>query len=199
MTRSVLHRIVFLTAITAVTLLTSSFFYDLKSNKILKGDGDQWVLHIKQTGKDSFQLSTTSKKDPSFFSKWDLPYPVFHVEVGDVDGNGTDEILVGVIKATRYDPIVGKRLFIFKLVEGHIRPMWLGSRVSQPLESFHLVAGKDHPRIRTIEKEQDGKFLVANYHWEVFGLEFENYQAREISYVAAGELLYDQNAQIINP
>lgn len=195
-----LYRSLFFTALVAVVMIAASFFSERKNGKLLKGEeGSQWELHVKQTGKDSFQLSTTSKKDPAFFSKWDLPYPVFHVEVGDVDGNGTDEIIVGVIKATRFDPVVRKRLFIFKLVEGYIRPMWLGSRVSQPLESFHLVAGKDHPYIRTVEKEQDGKFLVANYHWDVFGLEFENYLVREVSFVDASQLLYDHNAQTINP
>ena len=40
----------------------------------------------------------------SMTHQWTLPYPVYRMETGDVDGNGTVEALVGVIKATRFYP-----------------------------------------------------------------------------------------------
>lgn len=46
----------------------------------------------------------------SMLNQWRLPYPVYRMETGDVDGNGTTEALVGVIKPTRFYPEMGRRL-----------------------------------------------------------------------------------------
>ena len=62
--------------------------------------------------------------------EWRLPYPVYQFQTGDVDGDGSEDAMVGVIKKTRFYPL-GKRLFIFKQIdakagvrrqEGRIRP-----------------------------------------------------------------------------
>ena len=74
---------------------------------------------------DSLSLLTLTTDSTSH--QWRLPYPVYRMETGDVDGNGTIEALVGVIKPTRFHPEMGRRLFIFKNYEGLIRPMWLGT------------------------------------------------------------------------
>ena len=71
---------------------------------------------------DSLYLLTLTTD--SMTHQWSLPYPVYRMETGDVDGNGTIEALVGVIKATRFYPEKGRRLFIFKNYEGLVRPMW---------------------------------------------------------------------------
>jgi len=36
--------------------------------------------------------------------RWALPYPVYRLETGDVDGDGNTDALVGVIKGTRFHP-----------------------------------------------------------------------------------------------
>ena len=35
-------------------------------------------------------------------AKWKLPYPVYQLVTGDVNGDGKDEAIVGVIKPTRF-------------------------------------------------------------------------------------------------
>ena len=68
-----------------------------------------------------------------WLNDWRLPYPVYQFQTGDVDGDGSEDAMVGVIKATRYFPEKGRRLFIFKQVNGKVRPMWLGLYfISQP-------------------------------------------------------------------
>jgi len=118
-------------------------------------------------------------------SRWELPFPVYHFEVGDVNGDGTDDIAVGVTKATRFDRNMGKRIFLFQLQDGSIIPLWLGSRVSQPLFDFRLLRVQERKNIRTIEKEQDGSYLVAEYEWYGFGLGFVRYVIREASLARA--------------
>lgn len=103
--------------------------------------------------------------------KWKLAYPVYQFQTGDVDGDGKTDALVGVIKGTRYYPEKARRLFIYKNKNGHIRAMWMGSRVGGPIDDFRFVDG----RIRVLGHTTDGKYVVAEYQWQGFGLEFVCY------------------------
>jgi hypothetical protein len=124
----------------------------------------------------------------SLRSEWALKYPIYRFDYGDVNGDGIPEVAVGPVKTTRFDPKPDKRLFLFKITEDlYIRPLWLGSRVGQPLEDFRL---RGNPAIvRTIEREQNGTYLVAEYRYKGFGLEFEKYIKKEIGLKEAQRLL----------
>ena len=119
-------------------------------------------------------------KTDSSLNKWELPYPVYQFQTGDINNNGTEEMMVGVVKTTRFDTLKGKRLFIFKNYKGLVRPLWLGSRLSQPLVDFCFIQTEDGPRIRSIEQEKSGKYLVVEYKWQKFGLKFTRYILREV-------------------
>ncbi|WP_199726277.1 hypothetical protein [Aquimarina sp. BL5] len=123
----------------------------------------------------------------------ELPYPVYQFKIGDVDANGKDDILVGVIKTTRFDSVMGRRLFIFKNYKGYVRPLWLGSRLGKPLVDFNFIKNEDGSFIRSIEKEKSGKVLIAEYKWRRFGLEFKRYIHREIDSVRAIRILKNEN------
>jgi hypothetical protein len=131
-------------------------------------------------GSSTIVSSFCIQKAGQKISEWKLDYPVFHFECADINEDGTTDILVGVIKKTRFDSICRKRIFIFKLFEGYVRPLWLGSRVSQPLEDFKVIHSKPQNLIRTIEREENGKYLVAEYKWKGFGLTFVKYTIRHV-------------------
>ena len=116
---------------------------------------------------DSLYLLTLTTD--SMTHQWSLPYPVYRMETGDVDA------LVGVIKATRFYPEKGRRLFIFKNYEGLVRPMWLGSKLGGKLQDFHFCDGK----VRSLETNAKGQFTVAEYRWDDFGMAFERYLIRD--------------------
>ncbi|MBU0766083.1 MAG: nuclear receptor-binding factor 2 [Bacteroidetes bacterium] len=136
------------------------------------------------------RAKTFNRDSCILISEWPLEFPVFRFECGDINNNGTDDILAGVIKKTRFDTVSRKRIFIFKLFEGYVRPLWLGSRVSMPLEDFRFVKRTGKNMIRTIEKERSGNYLVAEYEWEGFGLAFIGYLARETDPERANKLLF---------
>jgi hypothetical protein len=75
---------------------------------------------------------------------------------------------VGVIKSTRYHPEVGRRIFIFKQVDGKVRPLWLGSSLGATLVDFRFVDG----RVRALQADDHGHYAVAEYGWKDFGLIF---------------------------
>ena len=102
---------------------------------------------------------------------WRLPYPVYQYQTGDVDGDGREDAIVGVIKATRFYPEKARRIFIFKLVNGKARPLWLGSKLAGVLKDFRYIDGK----IRAMEEAGDGQYVVSDYKWGGFGMAFDHY------------------------
>ena len=106
-----------------------------------------------------------------YLNEWRLPYPVYQFQTGDVDGDGSDDAMVGVIKSTRFYPEKARRLFIFKQVNGKVRPLWLGSKLGGILEDFRFVDGK----IRALESTVDSLYVVSDYVWGGFGMKFDHY------------------------
>jgi len=92
-----------------------------------------------------------------------------------VDGDGSLDALVGVIKKTRFHRKLGRRIFIFKQVDGHVRPLWLGSRLGATLVDFRFVDGC----IRALETDEKGKYGVTDYRWNDFGPTFERFVIKD--------------------
>jgi hypothetical protein len=170
--------------VTAFFLLIASilliYFFSKERNIVNKASSVKIYMNKNADGSSSIVSSLYSQKAEQKISEWKLAYPIFHFECADINADGTTDILVGVIKKTRFDSICRKRIFIFKLFEGYVRPLWLGSRVSQPLEDFKVIYSKPMNFIRTIELEENGKYLVAAYKWKGFGLTFVKYYIRNV-------------------
>ena len=125
-------------------------------------------------------------------NQWQLPYPVYRMETGDVDDNGTIEALVGVIKPTRFYPEMGRRLFIFKNYEGLVRPMWLGSKLGGTLQDFHFRNGV----VRSLETNARGEYTVAEYRWGGFGPKFERYLVRNTDETSARAIFEEEVREV---
>ena len=112
-----------------------------------------------------------------YLNEWRLPYPVYRFDVGDVDGDGHEDALVGVVKSTRFYPQKDRRLFIFKQVKGRVRPLWLGSKLGGKLIDFRFIDG----RIRSLESYSLNLYSVAEWKWKGFGLQFQRYLVENTS------------------
>ncbi len=106
-----------------------------------------------------------------YLNEWRLPYPVYQFQTGDVNGDGSIDAMVGVIKKTRFHREEGRRLFIFKQVHGKVRPLWLGSQLGGILQDFRFTDG----RIRSLETTTDSLYVVAEYKWGGFGMAFDRF------------------------
>ena len=155
-------------------------------------DGSFASIKIQRINDSFYRMETQWQKNtdsPKVSSLWPLPYPVFKLEIADMDNDSNSDVLVGVIKATRFDPVIRKRLFAYQFTDGTIRPLWLSSRLGQPLYDFTSVIHDKQTFIQSIELERDNTYLVAEYKWQVFGLRFRKYIARNVSLSKAKELL----------
>ena len=121
---------------------------------------------------------TLKKVNDSLYwlNDWQLPYPVYQFQTGDVNGDGREDAMVGVIKSTRFYPEKARRLFIFKLVNSKVRPLWLGSKLGGILEDFRFVDGK----IRALESTTDSLFVVSDYKWDKFGMTFDHFIIKKV-------------------
>ena len=106
-----------------------------------------------------------------WLNDWKLPYPVYQFQVGDIDGDGHEDAMVGVVKATRFYPEKARRIFIFKQVNGKARALWMGSKLAGILEDFHFIDGK----IRALESTTDSLYVVSDYKWSGFGMKFDRF------------------------
>ena len=106
-----------------------------------------------------------------WLNDWKLPYPVYQFQVGDIDGDGHEDAMVGVVKATRFYPEKARRIFIVKQVNGKARALWMGSKLAGILEDFHFIDGK----IRALESTTDSLYVVSDYKWSGFGMKFDRF------------------------
>lgn len=117
---------------------------------------------------ESDSLNHLVLRTDSTTSRWRLPYPVYRFQTGDVDGDGKEDALVGVMKATRFYKEKGRRLFIFKNKDGMVRPLWMGSKLGGILEDFRFTDGK----VLSLERTTCDTYVVAEYQWQGFGMGF---------------------------
>lgn len=101
------------------------------------------------------------------------PYEIFQAEYGDINHDNNPDICIGIIKPTPFDSLLRKRLFIFQIDRGYIRPLWLGSKLSAPLEEFIIIEDEsDQQKVLAIEKLPNNLYRISEYGWESFGLYF---------------------------
>lgn len=123
---------------------------------------------------------------------WQFPYPTWKMETGDLNGDGKDEALVGVVKRTRFDAVTARRLFIFKNVKGRVRPLWLGTTLGGGrLVDFRLSS----QQIIALEESAPAIYNVSIYAPAKFGLSFVAYIVRGVGYEEAREAFVNHRAK----
>jgi hypothetical protein len=95
--------------------------------------------------------------------------------VADVDGDGRSEIIVGIIKSTKFFPKPHNCLFVYGWDGKRAFPKWLGSTLSRPFTDFLFTNdGKGSgDQLLSLETALDGKKSLASYRWNGFGFTLE--------------------------
>lgn len=92
------------------------------------------------------------------------------LQIGDVDGDGSEDLMVGVYKKARFHPVMANRPFIYGWDGKTMYPKWLGSRLSRPFTDFVLADLGSGVRIVAVEQTREGANELAVYRWDGFGV-----------------------------
>jgi len=95
------------------------------------------------------------------------------IMTGDVDGDGDEEIALGVYKESPLHQIMAKRPFIYSFNGEKLSPFWRGSRLSKPFDDFILydLDGDGICEIVSSEYLEEGSMVINSYKWRGFGFE----------------------------
>lgn len=160
----------------------------------IDGDGREELLVITKRNPDVVMTLETGEEYGDFlkiFSDYDIVKnsPVWtadpdyqfdlseirphKVQAGDVDGDGIQEIAVCVYKTAEFHPVPARRPFFYRLADGELESMWLGSRLARPFTDYILYDADDDgiDEIISIEYLENKNKVIAVYDWKGFGFE----------------------------
>ena len=100
---------------------------------------------------------------------------LFRLRKGDLNRDGNDEILVGIIKKNKFDPTNQKRMLIFYVDSLHLRPLFLSTNLYNEIIDFG-VSRFNKKQITTIEKTNSDEYKIGIYAWLDFGFVFKGYK-----------------------
>ena len=119
------------------------------------------------------RIFTATVRDTTIIGPFVDPHKLhpWKIMEGDVDGDKSPEIAVGVWKSTRYDSFVSNRLFIYNAHGPYIYPKWLGSSLSSPLLDFDFkdIDSDGMDELFALELNEDGTKKINVYKWSGFG------------------------------
>ena len=113
-------------------------------------------------------VSIVTKGEPLAIA---LPGPaITQVCLGDLDGDGNANVLVGVVRPTSKDGTFRQRLFVYRHAGNELRSHFLGTQAAGTLLHFGVADLDDDGRAEVIARERgDDEEATRVYGWKGFG------------------------------
>ena len=99
------------------------------------------------------------------------PLNIWEMEVGDVEGDKEEELALGVYKKSPHHQVMAKRVFLYNIVDGKLKPKFRASRLALPMDDFILYDIDKDGRDEVVSIEiKDKSYYIAAYHYDNFHL-----------------------------
>jgi hypothetical protein len=186
-------------SISAVTHYVRGYFKTPKPYKkivVIHQSNFAGTIEAKSVDKKGYTLHITNKetgkKDTLF-----LHYDIYALQAGDINNDGSIDICVGVVAASKQAQEKQKNLFFLEINNGQVRPLLAQSILSKDIESFKVIEKEGKNIIRTIEKEKKliektGIYHVREYTWQDRQLKLLGYKGKYVNLAKAKFLMYQQ-------
>lgn len=113
-------------------------------------------------------------------------YPMWWAQAADLDGDGVDELVLGIWSRTRRhdEPTPHRTIWVLSWNGAELAPLWRGSALARPLADAFAVDLDGDGRAELVALERAGQgCMLAAYEWTGFGFGAE--ATRPISCAAA--------------
>lgn len=99
------------------------------------------------------------------------PLNIWKFEAGDVEGDKEEELALGVYKKSPHHQVMAKRVFLYNIVDGKLKPKFRASRLALPMDDFILYDIDKDGRDEVVSIEiKDNTYFIAAYHYKDFHL-----------------------------
>lgn len=141
----------------------------------IDGNGEEELIVVTKSNLSKYgkEVVIYSSEDVEIYRKDFADLKPWKLVIGDIDGDGVDEVSIGVYKETIFHPVMDNRPFIYSYKQGRLYPKWRGSRLSRPFTDylFYDIDGDDIDEIIAIEILENEEKLINTYKWRGFGFE----------------------------
>lgn len=91
------------------------------------------------------------------------------VLAADVDGDGNQDVLIGLKKLTRHAKHRIHTLYVYGFDGKAFFPKWRGSRLARDFTNFSVLKTDSRDMIVTLDRLLDGRYALSCYSWNGFG------------------------------
>jgi hypothetical protein len=165
----------------------------------IRGDNKEYLVVLtgsrrRKFGEEVIIYSIEDKKE--IYREDYSAYNPWKIVIGDIDGDGKEEISIGVYKTSPLHPVMARRPFIYSFEGNKLEPKWRGSRLSKPFLDyvFFDIDEDEVDEIVAIEILEDNRKVINTYKWKGFG--FESYLETE-GYEDISDLITKDNQLFI--
>lgn len=141
------------------------YFYTIVSNKIEE---------YKRLAIFPFCLNSKKFLKPSLdINKHYNPWKITMI---DIDNNGSNDLVVGTYKTTKYFNEYENRVFVFNVDRDYIYPKWLGSKIGHSIINFEVigdVVAKSN-KLKIVQNNiENNSIMINHFIWNGFGFSFD--------------------------
>ncbi|MDY8136829.1 CapA family protein [Aquimarina sp. 2201CG5-10] len=128
---------------------------------------DNKLLAIKKLLSGSYSLKQYVSKNIT--TTISLHGGLSEIQFSDINNDGVTDILLGISKKVKFDPVLKKRINIYTYKQHRIQPLWLGTKFIHDVVNFDTRKIDDINYLTTLEKDHNGEKHHRIYQWDDFG------------------------------